>query len=389
PGDDNCDPDQTYDPSYLYQVNTRTLEIERLVEVGSTPKFVACTPDGQTILVTNWCSGDLSVVDAELGVELNRVPLGNYPRGIAVDSKSRYAYVSLMGDDRIARVKLSDYSVEWLEEVGRTPRHLCLGPADRYLYISLSRPGEVAKMDLVSGKVIKRLEVGREVRTMALTKDGSALYAVSYRDDALIKVRTKDFTLEATVKTDEKPIGLTLDPETHSVWVACYTGSIMVFEDLNFPAPPAEAVVHHHVTPSRPEGTQAAVAYVPPGPDRTYNPYYHILPNPEEVPIRARGHLPAAPPEPVVTAAVPLPVAPPESETAARFHVIVGSFGDEANARKRMAELEKLGLHPVLLPTGTGTYRVSGVQFLGKASALQAMKEIKSAHNIDGWILRQ
>ncbi|MEO1448306.1 MAG: YncE family protein, partial [Bacteroidota bacterium] len=124
PGGDQCDPDDPYDQSFIYKINTDKLEIAHVVEVGAVPKFLMATPDGEKVLVSNWCSGDLSVVDTELGIEMGeRVSLGKYPRGIAVDSKSRYAYITVMGDDKIGIVKLSNLSISWLEDVGKTPRH--------------------------------------------------------------------------------------------------------------------------------------------------------------------------------------------------------------------------------------------------------------------------
>jgi hypothetical protein len=33
------------------------------------------------------------------------------------------------------------------------------------------------------------------------------------------------------VRTDTHPIGITYDATTNRVWVACYSGAIMVFDD--------------------------------------------------------------------------------------------------------------------------------------------------------------
>jgi len=38
------------------------------------------------------------------------------------------------------------------------------------------------------------------------------------------------FTLQ-TVRVGASPIGITYDPKTREVWVACYSGQIMVFQD--------------------------------------------------------------------------------------------------------------------------------------------------------------
>jgi YVTN family beta-propeller protein len=66
---------------------------------------------------------------------------------------------------------------------------------------------------------------------MAIADDGNSLYVVSYHSTTVSKVRTREMTVIQTVETDHQPIGITYDAQTGQVWVACYSGSIMVFED--------------------------------------------------------------------------------------------------------------------------------------------------------------
>ncbi len=44
------------------------------------------------------------------------------------------------------------------------------------------------------------------------------------------QVRTSDLKVVDSVATDALPIGVTYDAPTRSVWLCCYSGSIMVFE---------------------------------------------------------------------------------------------------------------------------------------------------------------
>src|SRR5262249_59471429 len=62
PGDDVCSPSSGFDTSYVFRINVRTLRIDRAIHVGSVPKYVAVTPDNRFVLVSNWCSYDLSVI---------------------------------------------------------------------------------------------------------------------------------------------------------------------------------------------------------------------------------------------------------------------------------------------------------------------------------------
>ncbi|MEQ9667516.1 peptidoglycan-binding protein [Coleofasciculus sp. G2-EDA-02] len=231
PGSDKCDPSQKTDNSFLYRINTDNLEIDQVIEVGSVPKFVATSPDNRLVLVSNWCSWDLSVVDSQQNQEVRRIKLGRYPRGIVVDRASQKAYVAVMGSYDIAVVDLNDFSLDWIKNIGNSPRHLSIDPADQYLYATLNGEGTVAKIDLATGKVLRKVATGNAPRSMDISDDGQFMYVVNYHSNTMSKVRTSDMSIQQTVNTNANPIGITYDPETNQVWVACYSGAIMVFQD--------------------------------------------------------------------------------------------------------------------------------------------------------------
>lgn len=124
---DDCDQGDWPD-SFVYQINTHYLEIERLYRVGSVPKFLAVTPDDRLLLVTNWCGFDLSVIDLETEEEVARVPMGRHPRGIAVSPDSSTAYVTIMGGRDIAVFDLKTMETSFIKDVGQYPRHLVISP---------------------------------------------------------------------------------------------------------------------------------------------------------------------------------------------------------------------------------------------------------------------
>lgn len=229
--DDDCSPSSNNDPSFLYRISTGTLAIDHVVQVGSVPKYVATTPNNRYVLVSNWCSWDLSVVDSQKNKEVRRIQLGPYPRGIVVDSKSEKAYVAVMGSYDIAVVNLKSFAVSWLKGVGHSPRHLNMDPNGKYLYATLNGEGQVAKIDLSTGKVVSKAATGDAPRSMAISGDGQFVYVVNYNSDTVSKVRTHDMKVVQTVNVNPAPIGITYDTKTNQVWVACYSGSILVFQD--------------------------------------------------------------------------------------------------------------------------------------------------------------
>lgn len=230
PGNDKCSRG-SWDPSFVYRIDMETNTVDQVIEVGPVPKYVAVSPDGRHVLVTNWCGYDLSVIDAAAGKEVRRVPIGRFPRGIAVTGDSRTAYVAVMGSSDIAVVDLADFGVSWIKGVGAGPRHLVIDRDSRYLYATLNAAGKVAKIDLASRAVVGTVASPSQPRSMAISDDGTALYVVNYASDAMSKIRTADMTQVQRLPTNHHPIGITYDPPTRQVWVACYSGSIMVFTD--------------------------------------------------------------------------------------------------------------------------------------------------------------
>src|SRR5690606_3480371 len=96
----------------------------KVIKVGAVPKFIAVSPDDKYVLVSNWTSGDVSIINTASDEVVRTVYIGRHTRGIVVDHKSMFAYITVMGSDKIARLDLSNFKLTYLPPVGRAPRHL-------------------------------------------------------------------------------------------------------------------------------------------------------------------------------------------------------------------------------------------------------------------------
>jgi YVTN family beta-propeller protein len=234
-GSDTCTPASAQaagdTDSYVYRINVSTLAIDQVIKVGLVPKYVAVTPNGRYLLVSNWCSYDLSVVDIAKAKEVARLPMGAYPRGLAVSPDSKTAYVAIMGSDEVVKVNLTTLKVEGSFVVGDNPRHLVMSPNGRYLYVSLNGPGDVVKVNLADDHVIATAHTGVEDRSLAISTDGRSLYVVNYDSNTITKLRASDLHVLQTFPTGVHPIGITYDATTGDVWVAVYSGQILVLGD--------------------------------------------------------------------------------------------------------------------------------------------------------------
>ncbi|MDA0297925.1 MAG: YncE family protein [Actinobacteria bacterium] len=219
------------DPSFVYRVNTSTFAIDQLILVGAVPKYLAVSPDNKYVVVSNFCSLDVSIIDVSTGKEKQRIDVGLHPRGIAITNDSSTAYVTVMGGGIIIAINLRDFTSRTITSAGYTPRHLVLSPDNSVLYITNNKSGQIRAINPKTDTLIKSVTTGVEPRSMAISDDGLSLYVVNYQSDTMVKVRTSDMQVIQTLKTGHHPVGITYDAQMRRVWVANYTGSLWVFED--------------------------------------------------------------------------------------------------------------------------------------------------------------
>jgi len=229
-GHDTCSPASHYDTSFLYRIELATYSIDAVYPVGSVPKVVEVTPDNKYILVSNWCSYDLKVISVASQKTVKTIKIGRYPRGIAVSSDSKTAYVAEMGGNRIHVINLDNFSISYIP-IGSNPRAIVLSPDNTKLYVTLNLSGKVASWDLVAGKSLGAVTTGKAARSLAISSDGTALFVVNFTSDTVSKVRTSSMKTIQTIKVCNEPIGVTYDAPTSRTWVACYGGSIKVFDN--------------------------------------------------------------------------------------------------------------------------------------------------------------
>lgn len=230
-GHDTCSPASGYDKSFLSRIDLETNQIDAIYPVGSVPKVVQVTPDNKYILVSNWCSYTVNIISVESQKTVKIIKIGRYPRGIAVSSDSAYAYVAEMGGNRIHRIDLGTFEVSYIP-IGSNPRAIVLSPDDKTLYVTMNIAGKVQGWDLVNGKSLGLVNTGKAARSLAISSDGSALFVVNFESDTVSKVRTSDLKILQTIKVCNEPIGVTYDVPTSRTWVACYGGSIKIFDNI-------------------------------------------------------------------------------------------------------------------------------------------------------------
>ncbi|WP_462418125.1 YncE family protein [Kytococcus sp. Marseille-QA3725] len=235
-GGDLCEKGEVTDKGYIYEVDVESGEVKDAFAAGAVPKYAAISPDEKTMLVSNWCDYNLSVIDLESGDETGRIELGRWARGIDF-APDGTAFATAMGTSNVYRIEPGAKKAEVFATPGERIRHVVVSPDGKYLYVVASgaykqyETSRISKLDARTGKVLGEVHTGNEPRSMDISGDGTALYVVNYYSDSMSKIDTETMEEIQEVPAGHHPIGITYDDATHKVWMANYVGSIQVFDD--------------------------------------------------------------------------------------------------------------------------------------------------------------
>ena len=402
PGCDTCCGKQ-YDISYIYKINTQNLQIESVIPAGSVPKYLAVSPNQKYLLVSNWSSGDVTLIDLEKEKEIKRFYTGRFPRGLAVDSKSKYAYIAVMGGTSIRRIDLENLSSEHFVEIGKAPRHLCLDTKDSFLYVTLNHEGNLARINL-NTKKISKLKVGGTPRSMVIGNEDRFLYIVNYSSAQMTKVDLKTFRVKETIETGKSPIGITYDQKHNRIWVACYSGSIMVYSDKEAPSGsqgnqlqdylalgPMLSDMFYSFTDIFPKSNtpipllESPVNTAPPTTPNTTG-----TATVTEKSKAAEKSKPAEKTEAHKTTSVKNPDKKilPATQSEGTYFVIVGSFKNADNAIRKTQSMKAKGYTCEVIDNGNGFHYAAVGGFINKEDASTAMNMLKEVA-IEGWVWKK
>ncbi|MFS8162483.1 YncE family protein [Lacticaseibacillus rhamnosus] len=136
---------------------------------------------GKVAYVTNTDSNDISVVDLQTSSEINRIAIGDSPRGaMAIDKKRGLGFVSNCAGNTISVVDLVKGRELDRITVGLAPRGVDISPDFNLLFVANSGSKSVSIVDLDQLSVVATLDVQRNPRQLQVTKDGALVVVPNF-----------------------------------------------------------------------------------------------------------------------------------------------------------------------------------------------------------------
>jgi DNA-binding beta-propeller fold protein YncE len=211
-----------------------------LIKTGKTPKVISKTADDKNLLVSNWHSYTISVLELDpgqypYGKVINTIPVASIPRGIAVDDKNYKSYIAIMGGASITVLNNWVWQKEDELQVASNPRHLVIDTSGR-LFVSYNKLAQIACINTKTGKTLFTASTHIQPRTIALSKNKQFLFVTCYNGNMvdIFKINDNGFKKLYSIECKGKPVGIDIyeDNDKLEAWVCTYSnGAINI---LNF-----------------------------------------------------------------------------------------------------------------------------------------------------------
>jgi YVTN family beta-propeller protein len=221
-------------------IDLKTMEAYRHVPVVGGPHEAAASPDGRSVVVTNYNKQGvgpqktLSVLALPSGDTIKTIDLGEYraPHDVRwVDAT--HVVVTSEANQALLLVNLTSGTVERVFRTEAGVSHMLALSTDRTrLYCSNMRDGSVSAFDFQTGKKIKDVRTGRECEGVGVTPDGRWVWAGNRAEDTISIIDTRTLEVTKRIQSPGFPYRVQFTPDGKFALIPHAQASALVVADV-------------------------------------------------------------------------------------------------------------------------------------------------------------
>ena len=221
-------------------IDLKAMEAYRHVPVVAGPHEAAVSPDGRTVVVTNYNKQGagqqktLSVIALPGGDTIKTIDLGEYraPHDVRWVDGERVV-ITVEGSQALLVVNVTSGSVERVFRTEQAVSHMLALSADRTrLYCSNMRDGSISAFDFKTGAKIKDVKTGKECEGVGVTPDGRWVWAGNRAEDTISIIDTKTLEVTKRIPSPGFPYRVQFTPDGKLALIPHAQASSLVVADV-------------------------------------------------------------------------------------------------------------------------------------------------------------
>lgn len=220
-------------------VDARTMQAYKHVPVVAAPHEAAVSPDGRTVVVTNYARpGEpqhwLSVISLPAGETLRTLDLAPYskPHDVRWVDAERVVCTA-EADSALLVVHTVTGKIERVIHTGNRLSHmLALSHDRRRIYCSNMAAGSVSAFDFATGEKLADIPTGKECEGVGVSPDGRWVVAGNRAEDTITIIDTESLQVVARVESKGFPYRVQFTPDGRWALVPHATSGALVLLDV-------------------------------------------------------------------------------------------------------------------------------------------------------------
>jgi YVTN family beta-propeller protein len=175
--------------------------------------MVAVDVNETTAYVANSGTGTVSVIDLPARKEVQRIPIGGVPMGLALTADGKRLFATNRTANGVAVIGTAERQVKRIIEIAGQPVRAHLTPDGQWLLVTLIESGELAVVDAKALTLERRLQIGQRVEGLTVDAAGRNGYASAQADNKVVKFSLLEWKPVLEIKTATRPDPLILHLE--------------------------------------------------------------------------------------------------------------------------------------------------------------------------------
>ncbi|HYE86166.1 MAG TPA: cytochrome D1 domain-containing protein [Vicinamibacterales bacterium] len=221
-------------------IDLKTMAAYRHVQVVGGPHEAAVSPDGRSVLVTNYNKPGvgqqktLSLLALPSGDTIKTIDLGEYraPHDVRWVDAARVVVTS-EANQALLLVNVTTGQIERVFRTEAGVSHMLALSTDRTrLYCSNMRDGSVSAFDFKTGQKIKDVQTGKECEGVGVTPDGRWVWAGNRAEDTISIIDTKTLEVTKRIPSPGFPYRVQFTPDGKLALIPHARASSLVVADV-------------------------------------------------------------------------------------------------------------------------------------------------------------
>ncbi len=194
------------------------------VPVGSSPEYIAVTPNGQFAYVVNNGTNSVSVIDASTDMVVATITVGTNPAGISITPNGQFAYVVNGESNNVSVIDISTNTVIGPPiAVGGTPEGVAITPNGQFAYVTNFSDGTVSVINISSNMVVDTIPVEAGPAPIAVNPNGLFAYVGNGNSSTVSVLDLNTNMVTSNVGVGGLPVAIAVSPGGQYAYVLVST----------------------------------------------------------------------------------------------------------------------------------------------------------------------